>query len=180
MASAPSRHHGGDLEYYEHHSDPDHVDGNEEEEDNEDDDDFIDRPRPDTPPPSSSNALKRKATEPQQQYPPYGTGRQPPPTASSSSGFPSTSSNVNGGYGASEPAPKKLRPESLEPSILCVEPLDEFVLEIADWVHRVAQGKTNIEVSRSFCRLWRDELRVVTNQAAVWYFLLRWKPKSAR
>ncbi|KAG8909994.1 mRNA-capping enzyme subunit beta, partial [Tulasnella sp. 408] len=151
MASASSsRNQGADIGYYEQYSDPENNQPNaaegyeDEEEDDEEEDDFVDRPRRDTPPPPpapahSSNALKRKATEPQQ---PYG-GRQPP-QPSSSSAHPSSS--ANGGHGSSEPAAKKLRPDALEPSILCAEPLDEFVLEIADWVHRVAQGRANVEV----------------------------------
>ncbi|KAG8955974.1 mRNA-capping enzyme subunit beta [Tulasnella sp. 424] len=149
MASA-SRNQAHDIGYYEQHSDPEHNQSNpaygdedeEDEEEEEDEDDFVQRPRPDTPPPPpthSSNALKRKATEPQQQY-----GSRQPPQTSFSSSLPSSS--ANGGQGSSEPAAKKLRPDALEPSILAAEPLDEFVLEIADWVHRVAQGKTNIEV----------------------------------
>lgn len=151
MASASSsRNQGPDIGYYEQYSDPENnqpnaADGYEdEEEEEEEEDDFVDRPRRETPPPPpapahSSNALKRKATEPQQ---PYG-GRQPL-QASSSSSHPSSS--ANGGHGTSEPVAKKLRPEDLEPSILCAEPLDEFVLEIADWVHRVAHGRANVEV----------------------------------
>lgn len=145
---ASSRNQAPDIGYYDQYSDPEHHDGNpadgdeEAEDEEEEEDDFIHRPRPDIPPPAShpSNALKRKATEPQQ----YGGG--PPPQASSSSLHHVSSSSANGGHGSSEPATKKLRPDALEPSILCAEPLDEFVLEIADWVHRVAQGKTNIEV----------------------------------
>ncbi|KAG8917385.1 mRNA-capping enzyme subunit beta, partial [Tulasnella sp. 417] len=139
-----------DIGYYEQYSDPENnqsnaADGDEdEEEEDEEEDDFVDRPRRDSPPPPPplghpSNALKRKATEPQQSY-----GGHQPQQSTSSSSYPSSS--ANGGHGISEPAAKKLKPDALEPSILCAEPLDEFVLEIADWVHKMALGKTNIEV----------------------------------
>lgn len=151
MASASSsRNQATDIGYYDQYSDPENnqsnaADGDEdEEEDDEEEDDFVERPRQDTPPPPPptahpSNALKRKATEPQQPY-----GGHQPQQSTSSSAFPSSS--TNGGHGSSEPAAKKLRPDALEPSILCAEPLDEFVLEIADWVHRMTLGKANIEV----------------------------------
>ena len=41
---------------------------------------------------------------------------------------------------------KSTRPEPLEPSILNAEPLDEFVLQVADWIYQQALGKSNIEV----------------------------------
>ncbi len=47
------------------------------------------------------------------------------------------------------PATKKLRPEPLEESILNAEPLDEFIMEIADWIYGKIQGRSNIEVRRS-------------------------------
>jgi len=53
---------------------------------------------------------------------------------------------ANGGFLTDPSSSKRHKPEPLEPSILNAEPLDEFVLEIADWIHKVSLGKQNIEV----------------------------------
>lgn len=142
----------GNVVYYDEYSDPDNdpprtansgadnADDNADDDDDEEDD-FIKRPRRgDSPPPVPYNpqdtSLKRKASD---------ASRQPPPNATRAS---------NGGS-QEGPLAKRPRPEPLEPSILCAEPLDEFVLEIAEWVWRASQGKSNVEVSSrrlSSCR----------------------------
>lgn len=38
----------------------------------------------------------------------------------------------------------------LEPSIINVEPLDEFMREVSEWILRVANGRDNIEVGKTF------------------------------
>lgn len=36
--------------------------------------------------------------------------------------------------------------ERMEPSIIGAEPTDEFIFEIADWIHHVTHGRHNVEV----------------------------------
>ncbi|KAG8904789.1 mRNA-capping enzyme subunit beta [Tulasnella sp. 403] len=158
MASASSSRAAATVGYYDEYSDPEldtkpsngrinqAKDGNymnndqEDDEDDGDEDDFVPRPHHDSPPPipyqpppneTSAQALKRKASDPVYQA-----------IASSSK------STTNGGANPfpEPPSAKRQRPEPLEASILCAEPLDEFVMEIADWVHRNAQGRSNVEV----------------------------------
>ena len=38
----------------------------------------------------------------------------------------------------------------LEPSFVNYEPLDEFIREVADWIHYHANGQSNIEVEAKF------------------------------
>lgn len=133
MASASSsRNPTAEPGYYDEYSDPEadppngHPHNDVVDDEDEEEPDFVSRPRRKSSPqpipyqPPASNDLKRKASD-----------AGPPPLPR------------NGGPLDS----KRPRPEPLEPSILCAEPLDEFVLEIADWVHKMAQGRSNIEVS---------------------------------
>lgn len=55
---------------------------------------------------------------------------------------PATTANTH-------PIPPRPPPQQLgliEPSILNVEPIDEFMREVSDWILRVAGGRENIEV----------------------------------
>ncbi|KAG8860878.1 mRNA-capping enzyme subunit beta [Tulasnella sp. 330] len=130
--------------YYEGHSDPEDDEKNSngaEEEDGdeeEDEEDFIARPRRgSSPPPIPFQPPSHNAS---------GTKRKAPDTQSPSMGHRTV---TNGGPHVPVVDPsssKRHKPEPLEPSILNAEPLDEFVLEIADWIHRVSLGKQNVEV----------------------------------
>ena len=165
MASAASSRNSAsdptaNVGYYEEYSDPDldprqppnphhdEADEDDEDEEDEEEDDFITRPRRDSPPPipyqpapshDNNNALKRKASDP----------TRPPPSTRAANG----GAVVDSGHTTKRP-----RPEPLEPSILCAEPLDEFVQEIADWVWRVSQGRDNIEVSAFGSCAWLEVL----------------------
>lgn len=134
-----------EASYYDEYSDPEEEqkarngmeagDIDEDDVDEEEEEDFVSRPRRDSQqsglPPFIHNSpnAKRKSMDPM-------------PTARGVS---------NGSHGPIiDPSSKKHKPEPLEPSILNAEPLDEFVLEIADWIHRVSLGKQNIEVRKSW------------------------------
>lgn len=38
--------------------------------------------------------------------------------------------------------------EPMEASIIGAEPTDEFIFEIADWIHHTTRGRHNVEVRR--------------------------------
>lgn len=45
----------------------------------------------------------------------------------------------------------------LEPSFVNYEPLDEFIREVADWIHCHANGQHNVEVEAKFGTQINDE-----------------------
>ncbi|KAG8942738.1 hypothetical protein FRC03_002908, partial [Tulasnella sp. 419] len=133
-----------DPSYHDNYSDPDEDDkqqngqfGDEDEqEEDEEEDDFVQRPKreseeedlvPYQPPTTGPETTKRKLID-------------GPDTASA----PGDSSR--NGHTDQIPPAKRNKPEPLEPSILNAEPLDEFVMEIADWIHKHSYGKQHIEV----------------------------------
>ncbi|KAF8583353.1 mRNA triphosphatase CET1 [Ramaria rubella] len=120
----------------------------EEEDDDEEDeeeDDFVPRRRRESSSDEQANPPKRSRYSPSA---PNGYARASPPAASTSHPQPRTSVAAPAPVEASplRLPPPNARP-SLEHSILNVEPVDEFIREVADFVHRLVANRTeHIEV----------------------------------
>ncbi|KAG9008776.1 mRNA-capping enzyme subunit beta [Tulasnella sp. JGI-2019a] len=139
---ASSSHPPPEATYYEEYSDPEDDEKQSNgavgtEEGNDEDEDFISRPRRDSSPAPIPFELSQVAA---------GSKRKAPTHPSPDTGGRAATNGGHQGPIMDPSASKRHKPEPLEPSILNAEPLDEFVLEIADWIHRVSLGKTNVEV----------------------------------
>lgn len=67
-----------------------------------------------------------------------------PPSAKRTRYSPSAPSGI---ADEDDPAqPNSAQALTLEPSFLNAEPLDEFIREVADWIHKLSVGKEHIEI----------------------------------
>ena len=123
-----------------------HLDPEDEEDDEEEEDDFVPRRR-------RASSSEDQATSPSKRgryspSAPNGYARASPPApvqSSSSRSYTSASAPSHLQHGVSRPGPSVKPP--LEHSILNMEPLDEFIREVADFVHRhVANRTEHVEV----------------------------------